>query len=84
MKPIRLVSTLCAVAILSTGVAAWTSATESALVTCQLIEEMRAGHAETFSRPARNAYARIPLASRTPSFSSAGNPAAASACNDFI
>jgi hypothetical protein len=84
MKPIRLVSTLCAVAIISTCIAAWASATESASVTCELMSEMSGGYPGAVSISAPDAYAAIPLAPQTPSCRTSGKPTAASACDDDL
>jgi hypothetical protein len=84
VKPVRLVSTLCAVAVVSTCIAAWASATESASVTCELISEMSAGQPGAALLAAPDAYAGIPLAPQTPSCRSSGKPAAASACDDDL
>jgi hypothetical protein len=84
MKPIRLVSTLCVVAVISTGIGAWAAATESESVTCELIGEISAGQRTEFSLSGPDAYARIPLAPPTPSCRTRGKPADAATCNDDL
>jgi hypothetical protein len=53
MRPVRLVSTLCAVAILAAGIAAWVSASESEWMTYRLFNEMQGGGPRAASAPQR-------------------------------
>jgi hypothetical protein len=75
---------LCAVAVISTCIAASASATESASVTCELISEMSASYRGAVSSTAPDAYAGIALAPQAPSCRSGGKPTAASAGNDDL